>query len=100
MAYRVVWSPRALDDVDSIAAYISRDSTAHASAVVTKIIRVTRTMRRFPFAGRVVPEFQDKSLRERFVYSYRVIYRVREQTVIVAAVIHGNRLLETIEPQL
>jgi len=100
MAYRVVWSPRALEDVDSIATYISRDSTAHASAVVTKIIRVTRTMRRFPFAGRVVPEFQDKSLRERFVYSYRVIYRVREQTVIVAAVIHGNRLLETIEPQL
>jgi addiction module RelE/StbE family toxin len=100
MAYRVVWSPRALDDVDSIAAYISRDSTAHASAVVTKIIRVTRTLRRFPFAGRMVPEFQDKSLRERFVYSYRVIYRVQEQTVIIAAVIHGNRLLETIEPQL
>ena len=100
MAYRVVWSSRALDDVDSIATYISRDSTAHASAVVTKIIRVIRTLRRFPFAGRVVPEFQDKSLRERFVYNYRVIYRVQERTVIIAAVIHGNRLLETIEPQL
>jgi hypothetical protein len=24
MAYRVVWSPRALDDVDAIASYISR----------------------------------------------------------------------------
>lgn len=98
MAYRVIWSPRALDDVDSIASYISRDSTVHASAVVTKIIRVTRTLRRFPFA--VVPEFEDESLRERFVYSYRIIYRVQGQTVTVAAVIHGKRMLEAVEPQL
>jgi addiction module RelE/StbE family toxin len=100
MAYRVIWSPRALADVDAIASYISRDSTVHASAVVTKIIRATRTLRRFPFAGRVVPEFEDESLRERFVYSYRVIYRVQGQTVTVAAVIHGQRMLEAVEPQL
>ena len=94
MAYRVIWSPRALDDVDSIASYISRDSTAHASAVVTKIIRATRILRRFPFAGRIVPEFEDETLRERFVYSYRIIYRVHSQTILIAAVIHGNRSLE------
>ena len=100
MDYRVVWSPRALDDVESIASYISRDSTAHASAVVTKIIRATRTLRRFPFAGRIVPEFEDETLRERFVYSYRIIYRVQGQTITVAAVIHGKRLLEAVEPEL
>jgi len=100
MDYRVVWSPRALDDVESIASYISRDSTAHASAVVAKIIRATRILRRFPFAGRMVPEFEDETLRERFVYSYRIIYRVQAQTVTVAAVIHGKRMLEAVEPQL
>ena len=100
MAYRVVWSPRALDDVESIASYIARDSTAHASAVVTKIIRATRILRRFPFAGRIVPEFEDETLRERFVYSYRIIYRIQAQTVTVAAVIHGRRMLEAVEPQL
>jgi len=36
-------------------------------------------------------------LRERFVYSYRVIYRVEGQTVTVVAVIHGNRMLENVE---
>jgi addiction module RelE/StbE family toxin len=100
MDYRVVWSPRALDDVESIASYISRDSTAHASAVVTKIIRATRTLKRFPFAARIVPEFEDETLRERFVYSYRIIYRVQGQTITVAAVIHGKRLLEVVQPQL
>src|SRR6266550_9421629 len=99
MAYRVVWSPRALDDVESIASYIARDSTVHASAVVTKIIRATRTLRQFPFADRIVPEFEDETLRERFVYSYRIIYRIQAQTVTVTAVIHGRRMLEAVEPQ-
>jgi addiction module RelE/StbE family toxin len=94
MAYRIVWSPRALDDIDSIAAYIARDSAAYASAVVSKIIKSSRTLRRFPFAGRIVPEFEDANLRERFVYSYRVIYRIEGQTVTIAAVIHGRRMLE------
>lgn len=98
MAYRIVWSPRALDDVDSIASYISRDSAAHASAVVAKIIRTTRILRRFALAGRIVPEFQDPALRERFVYNYRIIYRVQAQIVTIAAVIHGARMLESVEP--
>ena len=101
MAYRVVWSPRALDDIDSIASYISRDSTAYASAVVAKIIRATRTLKRFPFAGRVVPEFKIENIRERFVYSYRVIYRVEPSTVTVVAVIHGKRqLANALESQI
>ena len=93
MAYRVVWSPRALDDVDSIASYISRDSTVYASAVVARIIRATRTLKQFPLAGRIVPELNDANLRERFVYSYRVIYHVDQNVVTIAAVIHGKRLL-------
>lgn len=100
MAYRVVWSPRALEDVDSIASYISRDSAAHASAVVSKIIRATRTLQRFPLAGRIVPEVEDPTLRERFVYSYRIIYRVQEHVVTIAAVIHGKRMLESVEPPI
>ena len=46
-----------------------------------------------PFAGGVVPEFGDDSLREWFVYSYRVIYRVENDRVTVATIVHGKRLL-------
>jgi plasmid stabilization system protein ParE len=100
MACRVAWSPRALDDVDSIASYIARDSTAHASAVVAKIVQSTRTLRHFPFAGRIVPELEDPAIRELFVFSYRVIYRVQTKTVTIAAVIHGGRILESVEPHV
>lgn len=90
MDYRVEWSPRAVEDVEAIAAYIAADSTAYARAVVKKMIDVTRRLRQFPFAGRVVPEFGEENLREQFAYSYRV----QDETITIAAVIHGKRLLE------
>jgi len=40
-----------------------------------------------------VPEFDSKTLREVFAYSYRIIYRIEDDTVTVAAVIHGRREL-------
>ena len=53
-----------------------------------------RTLEQFPRAGRKVPEFDDDNLRELIAYSYRIIYRVEEADVIVAAVIHGKRNVE------
>jgi toxin ParE1/3/4 len=94
MAYQVEWSPRAIEDVEAIALYIAADSTAYAAAVVKKILDTTRNLSRFPSAGRVVPEFSDENIREKFAYSYRIIYRIQDDTVTIAAVIHGKRLLE------
>ena len=91
MAHRVVWSPRAVADVDAIASYIASDSPFYASSVVRQIVALTRRMEQFPFAGRKVPEFDDDNLRELIAYSYRIIYRVEAAQIIVAAVIHGKR---------
>jgi toxin ParE1/3/4 len=93
MAYQVVWSPTALEDIEAIASYISRDSVSYAGTVVTRIINSTRRLAMFPLAGRIVPEFNLKTIREVFAYSYRIIYRVEDNIVTVAAVIHGRREL-------
>jgi toxin ParE1/3/4 len=93
MAYQVVWSPTALEDIEAIASYISRDSIFYAGAVVSRVINSTRNLENFPFAGRVVPEFGAETIREVFAYSYRVIYRIESETVTVATVIHVRREL-------
>lgn len=93
MAYRVVWSPRALADVQAIGAYIALDSKTYAKAVVRTVVRSTRTLARFPRSGRKVPEFDDENTRELTAYSYRIIYTVEPNQVTIAAVIHGKRLL-------
>ena len=40
MDFPVVWSPEAIEDLDSIAEYIGRDSDFYARAVVTLVLSV------------------------------------------------------------
>lgn len=88
------WSPEAVDDLAKLVEYIARDSAFYARAVATKIVVTARRIAEHPRLGRVVPEFADDAIRERFVYSYRLIYRVEPERIIVVAVVHGRRLLE------
>ncbi len=94
MAHVVVWSPRAIDDVDSIAAYIAEDSEAYAASVVRTILAKARRLSEFPYIGRVVPEFDDDAIREVFAYSYRIIYRIENNEITIAAVIHGKQHID------
>ena len=79
--------------MDAIASYIAADSPAYASTVVKRIVSLTRNLARFPRAGKKVPEFNDDTIRELLIYSYRIIYRVSDDQVLIAAVIHGRRNL-------
>ncbi len=90
MAQGVVWSHRALLDLEAIANYIGSDSPAYAGVVIKSIIRQTKMLGRFPRRGRRVPEFDDEDLREVFAYSYRL----QRDEIIIAAVIHGKRILQ------
>ena len=94
MDLEVKWSPEAIEDIESIADYIARDSEYYARSVVTEILSVSRNVREFPLIGRVVPEIGDEHIRERFIYSYRLVYRIESELILIVALIHGKRLLE------
>jgi toxin ParE1/3/4 len=99
MAHRVTWSPRAVEDLEAIARYIAVDSSAYAAAVVKTVLATTRKVSKFPFAGRVVPEFKDENTREWFAYSYRIIYRIENNVVTIATIVHAKRLLTEEGPE-
>ena len=96
MDLEVKWSPEAVEDLESIAEYIARDSEFYGRAVVAEILSVSRNIVEFPFIGRVVPEMGDERIRERFVYSYRLVYRIEPDRILIVAVIHGKRLIENL----
>lgn len=100
MARGLVWSPEAIEDIESIASYIERDSAWYAKAVASKIVETAETIPQYPELGRIVPEIGDASIRERLVYSYRIIYRLEAERVLIAAVIHGSRLLQPFIPRI
>ncbi|TWT42084.1 Plasmid stabilization system protein [Phycisphaerae bacterium RAS1] len=93
MARQVRWVSEAIDDLDAIAAYISRDSPTHAAAVVSRMIAAAAELALFPLSCRRVPEWDDDAVRQRIVYSYRLIFRIKGDVIEILAVIHGARML-------
>ena len=97
MAINIIWSQESLDDIESIASYIEKDSINYANSVVKNIFLKVEILLNFPLLGRVVPEYQNKNIRELFIYSYRLIYKIDKDTIAIVAVIHGKRLIESKE---
>jgi plasmid stabilization system protein ParE len=93
MAAALTWTDAAVAQLDDIAAYIAQDSPRHAARTVERIVAAAEGLARFPFQGRVVPEFERDDLREVFWRKYRVIYRTARDAVRIIAVIHGARRL-------
>jgi toxin ParE1/3/4 len=76
-----------------IASFIARDDPAAARGWVKRLRARARLAASMPLAGRVVPEQRREDVREVFVRSYRIIYRVQDDGMVVLAVIEGHRLL-------
>ncbi len=97
MARTVKWSEESLQDISGIVEFIARDSIYYAQHVAEAILGKGESIINFPESGRIVPELEQTSIREKFVFSYRLIYQVNENEILILAVIHGKRLLESDE---
>ena len=67
------------------------------NGVVERIFETGDSIAQQPHIGRIVPETVNPLIRERFIYSYRLIYELTEQEIRVLAVIHGKHLLESLD---
>lgn len=89
----VRWSASASRDLQGIFDYIARDSKVYARQVVENLLGKASEIEPFTQRGRVVPELGDERVRELIVYSYRLMYELHGEDVVVLAVIHGRREL-------
>jgi|SRR5215216_2974427 len=76
MDYQVTLSRSARSDIRDIVRYISIDDPDRALHFGRFLIQHARGLGHFPERGRVVPEFDDDSIRELIVRTYRIVYRV------------------------
>jgi toxin ParE1/3/4 len=93
MAYRIFWTPIAVQDLHDICDFISRENPVAAQRMGEELIKQSEAMAVFPLSGRLVPEKKDPLIRETLVGSYRIIYRVDEaqQVVALARIWHSAR---------
>lgn len=89
----VKWTKNALEELDGIASYISRDSPKYANILVKQIFEMASHLQQFPKLGRKVPEYNNPNLREILYKSYRIVYLIKKEQLEIISVIHGSRKL-------
>jgi len=88
---RVVWAESAQHALDEVIRSIAEDSPDGAVRVLIRALEVATSLATFAERGRIVPEIGESTLRELFVYDYRLLYRVRDDRVVIRAFLHGAR---------
>ena len=59
MAYRIFWTPIAVQDLRDICNFISQDNPVAAQQIGEELIKQADAMALFPQSGRMVPEKKD-----------------------------------------
>ncbi len=91
---KVVWTQRSLNDLEDIGEYISKDSIKYAKLTLEKLLSTEAIIVSNTLAGRIVPEINDKFIREIIKGNYRVIYQIRDNNAVyILTIFHTSRLL-------
>jgi addiction module RelE/StbE family toxin len=92
----VVFTRRALRDLDLIYEYIAADSPVYAQRYVDRLISRSSQISQFAQSGRIVPECGLPDVREIIEGNYRIIYRQNpeKQRCDVLTIFHAARLLD------
>jgi plasmid stabilization system protein ParE len=96
-SHAVAWTDPAVRDLEAIARFIASDSPLNAGRVLARLRERARELSSLPERGRVVPELARFGIvvyREVIVRPYRIVYRVRDRSVHVLAVLDGRREIE------
>lgn len=89
----LVWTDRALGDLEEIDAYIAVDDPIAAERWVEGLLAAAQRAGELPMSGRQVPELGREDVREILKGSYRIVYRILDLRVEVLTVFEGHRRL-------
>jgi len=90
----VIWTKPARADLKHIHDFIAEDSKHYAKKVAQEIREKTDVLNEFPNVGKMVPEVGKPEIQELHIYSYRIMYEVKNEHCNVLAVIHQRRDFE------
>jgi len=97
---KVRWTDFAIDNLVAIGDFIEQDSFYYAQRVVNYLFDSVNILKQHPRAGRVVPEFNNKTIRELIRGNYRIIYKIlNEQNINIVTVHHSARQLHQLPDQ-
>lgn len=92
---KIIYAPVAVDDMDEIFSYISKDNIAAAEILLEKINTGISGLSEFPNMGSVLSDedytLVNSAYRFIVIQPYLVFYRVIDRTIIIHRILHGRR---------
>ncbi len=68
---KIIWTDSAIQDLNDIGEYIAKDSEKYAQITVNKLFDSVDILELNPMAGKLIPEFNNDSIRELPQGNYR-----------------------------
>ena len=85
---RIVWSPFAIQRVIEISRYIEQESPKNSLSFTQEIFKRVEGLKQFPKIGKFVPELEERNTREIIFSSFKIIYRIEEDRLLILTVLH------------
>jgi toxin ParE1/3/4 len=86
MERQIVWTERASGDMEAIVRYIARRDPSAAGRIGLGIYDRVQILRQNPEAGSLLNELRSGGWRKLIFRRWKVIYTIREETIIVGRV--------------
>jgi len=91
----IIWTDSAIQDLHDIGDYIAKDSDKYAQITVNRLFDSVDILELYPHAGKIVPEFNEVSIRELIRGNYRIVYQIMDENRIDILTVHNcARLIE------
>lgn len=74
---KIFGTETAVNHLSGIYSYISQNSSQYAQRLVERLTYRSEQIAKFPLSGRIVPEFENKQIREVIESSYRIVYYIK-----------------------
>lgn len=92
---QINWSLQSIEDIESIAEFIAKDSVKYAQVQVVSFFESVENIKAYPKIGKSVPEFKNPKIRQILCGSFRIIYYIKSnQHIDILTVYHSKRKLK------
>lgn len=92
---KIKYTPSAVDDMDEIFSYISKENAATAEIMLEKISNGIIRLAEFPNMGSILSDEEytlvQRGYRFIVIQPYLIFYRIIDNTVIIHRILHGRR---------
>ena len=88
---KIKWTPKAVEQLEQIIDFISKNSPHYATLTARQIFKRIRLLKKNPRLGRKVPERNDPSIRELIHNRYRIVYKLKEDRVEIWTVFDSSQ---------